>query len=118
MTLAVSIDLRKTTRGLFGSTFVCASTGLAVQRIAIWAKELQILWPIMTVDSICVVQNRLEGPPIPNEWFGVKATLMVVASLGKRRVLVLSPMIVVPSDSFALPSLATSVTKHVIASQS
>jgi hypothetical protein len=63
-----------------------------------------------------VIQDRLEGLAIPNERFRVEATLIVVTSLRKRWVLLLAPVVVVPSDNLS-PSRAISVAKHVIASK-
>jgi hypothetical protein len=63
-----------------------------------------------------VIQDRLDGLAIPNERFRVEATLIVVTSLRKWWIMLLAPVVVVPSDNLS-PSLAISVAKHVIASE-
>jgi hypothetical protein len=88
-----------------------------VQRVEVGAKKLQILGPVVSIVAILVIQDRLETLAIPNEWFRVEATLIVVASLRQRRVLLLTPFVVVLSDSFS-SSPTVSVAKHFFMGES
>jgi hypothetical protein len=65
-----------------------------------------------------VVQDRSEALAIPHEWFGIKTALIIVTAVRKRRVLFAPPLFVVPSDGLAGSSLAISIAKNILRSES
>jgi hypothetical protein len=116
MSLAVAIDLCKTTRSFLNSAFVGTAAGLKLC-IAVRAKKAKHLRSIVGVVAIDVIQDRLQGLVIPNERMRVEKTIWVVISLRQRGDLLLTPTKVMPSDGVARCSL-NSVAKYVIDSES
>ena len=97
MSLAVAIDLCKTTRSLLNSAFVGTAAG-STGEIAVRAKKAKHLWSIVGVVAIDVIQDRLQRLVIPNERMRVEKTIRVVTSLRKGGDLLLTPTKVMPSD--------------------
>jgi hypothetical protein len=116
MSLAVAIDLGKTTRSLLNSALISTAAGLKL-RIAVRTKKAKHLWSIVGVVAIDVIQNRLQGLVIPNERMGVENRILGVTSFRKRGDLLLTPTKVIPSDAVSRWSL-NSVAKYVIDSES
>jgi hypothetical protein len=116
MSLAVAIDLCKTTRRLLNSAFVGTAAGRKL-RIAVRTKKAKHLWSIVGVVAIDVIQDRLQGLVIPNERMRVEKTIGVVTSLRKRGDLLLTPTKSMPLEGVSRCSL-NSVAKYVIDSES
>ena len=87
----------RTTREALNSPGICPSAGMAIERIAVGAKKLQILGTVIAVVSRLVVKNQRQGEPIPLQWLAVKLTLFVVALLWQSALL--PPLHIVTSDS-------------------
>ena len=116
MSLAIAIDLCKTTRSLLKAAFVGTAAGLK-RCIAVRTKQAKHRWSMVGVVAIDVIHDRLQGLGIPHERMRVEQTIWVVTSLRKRGDLLLTPTTVMPSAGVSGGSF-NSVAKYVIDSES